>query len=1674
MAEIHPGNKTYFLSHSSGDDEVVRKLRSALGDLDTAIVIDSREFHGGNPLDSTIRRAIDRSAGVLVLVSPHAHGSSWLGKELKHALAVQNKRGEAAFPVVPLLLDETRLGVLEALFGEEPIHVDIRSAIPDAALHDILVALRLREATDAEPAPQPTAEAVEELVLELSEPSVVTHADGSRRARARARLVHVPAASDQREVHSARFVVEAPLGVIEADDLRWYLEDYAVWPSPLLAARALRVEAALEGWGRLLHDTALPTQAVVEVMKSWSAIDAAHASRVARRFSIEVDAEPDMGATEETVLNMREAATLLLGLPWELLHDERNYLFQGNRPVRVRRRLPTKRPTPVPVLGTPIRVLLASPRPEDEACLYIDHRASAGPMVDAMEALAGQVELRLLAPPTLGALREELDRAHREGKPYHVLHFDGHGVYDRHAGLGALCFEHEEDSRRPDGMRRHANVLTADLGALLRDHGISLVSLDACQTAQAESANESVASALLNAGIGSVVAMSHSVLVETSRRFVEAFYRALSRGERVGSAMLAGQRELKDNAVRGRIFGHGEFRLQDWFVPVLYQDRDDPQLFRETTSRQTLEDWHARLKKRLGELPPPPAQGFVGRSRELLALERLLAIERYAVLRGQGGEGKTALATEFARWRVRARQVERAAFVSVESHGHPSAVLDAIGRQLVGKHYSVAAHSSLDGAIEPVLRELREHSTLLVIDNLESVLAAPYDLSEAAPTEADRARNEALAADERENAEAILALAGRLMACGETRLVFTSREALPAPFDGEVQRIELRRLSRVDAVQLVERTLGLDAAGQGREAEAKREDIESLVDAVHGHARTLALLAPALRERGPAATQVDMVDLMAEMDRRFPGQREKSLLASVELSLRRLPRSMREKAQVLGVFHGTVDLDMLRHMTEWDNADVQALGTALIATGLATPERYNHLSLNPALCPYLASGWTPAEGEEWAVRWTQSMLAYAEFMSRERLRDIGMAATLTVKELPNLMALLDRVERAGDAEATIDLTTTLHGLLWQLNLPRLLGRVAQTRDAATQSLGQTGWSHALFQAERTRIEQLLQTGRVGDALASAKEVHERALAAGEQAYREADFDLASAAFLHGRMLRMTGQASAALRPLEESSWRFNAIEAREKGGGAARMAAITVSERANALSDLGRLDEAAQEYEQAVALGQQRGDERAVAVDKGQLGSVRLRQGRFGDALAAWIEARDRFEALGEAGTVAVAWHQIGIVHQWAGESDAAEDAYQRSLAIEVQRNDLGGQAATLVQLGNFYANILGRPEDAVAHFSQAADRFVALRDAAGEGRARSNLGEILRRLDHLSEARREIKRAIECGRAMEHAEEGWKTWAILAQIEQAEGRVAESARAIEQARDAYLAYRRDGGESRTPGASLARAIARMLAAGEDASAGAQLQQLAAEADPPAWLSPFVTALQAVVAGQRNTAIAAAPGLDYDDAAEILLLLEGLDAHSGDAQSAGDTDMRGRTDEASAGNDALLAEEASHRATEADALDAERHADHASAAEPVEVLQLVEEMTDEEQQLAVSKLPAWMADARVTEVIRVTLDVVLKGDSDQLAEFFMERQPAPWKAATTPHWRNTEAAEFEAIAQFSSGAVRSVGTVAVRDDGYLDLVPFDYWSLIDPDDEAPSEQRHLRFQLNLFAVEVSA
>jgi tetratricopeptide (TPR) repeat protein len=1082
-----------------------------------------------------------------------------------------------------------------------------------------------------------------------------------------------------------------------------------------------------------------------------------------------------------------------------MLHDGRVYLFQGQHPVRVRRSLPNDLRLSTLATEPPIRVLLVSPRPEDDSAGYIDHRVSAKPVVEALSHLGPElVRFKLLEPPTYPALVAELARAADAQEPYHVIHFDGHGVWSREHGLGMLCFENPADLGKLEG-RRNDLIDAKKLAETVHERHVPLFFLEACQTAKTDTdPSASVAGRLLESGVASVVAMSHSVLVKTAEKFIEVFYRELLSGMRVGQAMLAGQRTLHADAWRGKKFDDSDFHLQDWFVPVLFQEEQDPQLIRQLPGQQVREAFEQRAKADLGNLPELRHE-FVGRGRDLLKAERMLAPghgARYLAVRGSGGEGKTTFAVELARWLVATRRHERAAFASVEQVTGAEAVVTALGQQLVA-----GFDSEPEGHRQKLVeRALRERRTVLVIDNMES-LARPGDA--------------ALLAE-------VLALCRRLGEQGDTLLIFTSREALPAPFDRN--EIRIGRLDRASAITLLGKLRPKDAP----ESRDTQEDLERLVDAVGCHPRSLVLIA---REAGVAGVRhaaENLGPIMRAMEAKHPHCRENSLLASAELSLRRLPEEVRTRIRRLAVFHGGGSFPAIASALEFQDRDqLNALLNKLVTVGLAEWITPDYVRFDPALLA--ATDLSDAERVDATRRWAEAMEQVTDFLNQERFKDVAFARSVTLLDLPNLVVALEYGGPLWSAERVVKFATRLEPLVAPVNRPKALERIQAVRKSAAARLD-AGWSHERYLAESQAIDQLIRAGSFREALTAAKAVHDRAEAAGEAAYSSAAYDLAVTKSRLGRVLKEGRAAAAALPYLQDARQRF-------LGMAEAQMASASSTDFADCLTGLGRYEEAASAYQQVIAEAGQRGDRHTVATNKGQLATVRMLQKQYDESLRLLEEARKEFDQLNEPPAVAKVWHQIGMVQQAAGQSKAAEAAYRQSLEIKTRTDDKPGQASSLGQLANLYS-LIGRTEESARLTRQAADIYTETGDVRNEGVARNNLALQFINLKRLLEARTEILRAIECKAQLGHSATPWNAFDILANLERAKNNHAAALVARNQAIDSYLAYRREKGEPR-----------------------------------------FDTSeAQAILAQGREAAIAAIddPDVHYSDAVEIMLAL-GLD-----------------------------------------------------------------------------------------------------------------------------------------------------------------------------------------------------
>jgi len=388
--------------------------------------------------------------------------------------------------------------------------------------------------------------------------------------------------------------------------LRWYAEDYAARPIDPAPAIAAEVEHELQQLGEALFDALLA---------------GAEAAPIAERLPALMDR-----LRVEIVADAPRADAL----PWELLRDPRS---GADLALFVRSITRTTSTAAAASSATRddagVRILIVIARPEGR--LDVGFRSVADPLIRELTASGASVEVDVLRPPTFERLQDALRTARAASRPYDLMHFDGHGLFDE--GGGALVFESGDQA----GM-----LVTGDmLGDELRAGEVPLLVMNACRSAAGhqDQAYGSVAREALERGLAAVVAMRFNVYVPTAALFVGGLYRALGEGRELQDAVTEARRVLTERTDRG-----GLPLVRDWYVPALYQ---------AAPVRLAGPGAAATRAAPEGGLPPAPGHGFIGRDEVFVDLEAALASSPHAVLRGIPGAGKTSAATEFARWYVR-------------------------------------------------------------------------------------------------------------------------------------------------------------------------------------------------------------------------------------------------------------------------------------------------------------------------------------------------------------------------------------------------------------------------------------------------------------------------------------------------------------------------------------------------------------------------------------------------------------------------------------------------------------------------------------------------------------------------------------------------------------------------------------------------------------------------------------------------------------------------------------------------------------------------------------------------------------------------------------------------------------------------------------------------------------
>ncbi len=241
----------------------------------------------------------------------------------------------------------------------------------------------------------------------------------------------------------------------------------------------------------------------------------------------------------------------LIALPWELLlNDETQEFLSLRRSHSLVRHLEVPQPIGALALPERLRILVIVSNPSDAGALDVDRERHH---LEEIRERDRRLDFVFLDDANLEAVRQAL-----VDRPFHVLHYMGHGDFDPATGEGRLIFETPEG--RAEALSGEAVARTLSDAASLR-----LVVLNACQSGSSRGHGgrnpfAGVAAGLILGGLPAVVAMQFPISDRAAIAFSRAFYRRIAAGDPVDAAVVEGRQGIHAT----------DPRTLEWATPVLF------------------------------------------------------------------------------------------------------------------------------------------------------------------------------------------------------------------------------------------------------------------------------------------------------------------------------------------------------------------------------------------------------------------------------------------------------------------------------------------------------------------------------------------------------------------------------------------------------------------------------------------------------------------------------------------------------------------------------------------------------------------------------------------------------------------------------------------------------------------------------------------------------------------------------------------------------------------------------------------------------------------------------------------------------------------------------------------------------------------------------------------------
>ncbi|MDZ8082295.1 MAG: tetratricopeptide repeat protein [Nostoc sp. DcaGUA01] len=1036
---------------------------------------------------------------------------------------------------------------------------------------------------------------------------------------------------------------QQPFDKENAAELRWYLEDYLKFPYGIFLDNAAKIEQKLQQWGQHLFEL---------VFRS---------TDKAREFFQEATRD----GLDKCELGIISDNANVLNLPWELLYSP-DYQFLAPSLAGMYRSLSTqgvKAPLP-PMPDDQLNILLVIARPYDEQ--DVNFKTIARPLLAALQPIRQRVNLKVLRPPSLKAFEAELQA--NKGF-YHIVHFDGHGNFDSDT-QGVLIFEDEQGNEQAVSAREIAQYLT--------DCRVPIFVLNACKSGQiGEEAFSSVAGQLVKLGAKGVVAMAYSVYAKGAEHFVGRLYGELVRGECIATAVAAGRKSMSIEKMRPS--PKGNLPLQDWLVPVLYQQEPYTPFVPQKTAPSFADlmaqaDNTPESSKAVG-LPDESAYGFIGRDYEILRLERAFRQNHVVLVQGMGGVGKTELVAGFARWLDDTQGREHTFFTSFEQGAGLSQVINQIGRALGGERFSQMMPEQQDA----VVREyLQTHPCLLIWDNFEPVNGFPTG------------NEPLLSGEERNKLKRFL----KELRGGKSWVLITSRREEPW-LDCGYSLINLRGLSQADAQELAAKILQT----VGVERKNLPAEYLELLKLLGGHPLSLRVVLPHLKTQTP----VQLIEALRQGLDTFKGQeeegREKSLTVSLNYSFAKLSERTRRHLPFLALFSERVDAHWLYQFSDSPDDSYKQAYQALFGENLQKPDWMKILNevagagiveylagsiykIHPALPWYLRQQLNTMVSHQEIDKLEKKLLVfYAHFADkyREQLISNAELATFALQlEEPNLLQnlrLAEEQQEWAEAQAILQALGEMY---------ERLGRKPEFKSLRQRALKQIGMRLTYARAkgkDALMLWMYLQSQDANEAIQSAD------LEGGRKIYQEILDELiavndSSANDKIAVVYHQLGMVAQGQRQFDVAvDYYLKAVKILEDAGDL-YSAASDYHQLGMVAYGQRQFDVAVNYYKKALKIKEDAGDFYSAASDYHQLGMVAYEQRQFDVAVDYYRKALKIREDIGDFYTAATDYHQLGMVAQEQRQFDVAVDYYRKALKINEDAGDFYSAADEYHQLG--------------------------------------------------------------------------------------------------------------------------------------------------------------------------------------------------------------------------------------------------------------------------------------------------------------------------------------------------------------------------------------------------------